>query len=122
MKLVVKNPNKIITDAFIHVPSKLATCVFINSASRFNSEKWVRPDTVCSGVNDDRMVEIEYEFFMPGISADDFNVETDIDTVTVTAENENDNIVLRRLVFELHSKGQLWYMYCDDTVYDENKQ
>ena len=121
MKVDVKNPNGIITNAFIVVPSKLATCLFINSASKFNSEKWVRSDGVCSGPNDDRMEEIEYEFYMLGILDDDFVPETDMDTVTITAENEAENKVLMRLAFELHTKGQLWYMYCDESVYSKRE-
>lgn len=113
MKIEVKNPNKIVESAFISkYGTKLATSVMINI-----KERGIRPDCVGSGQNEKGMEESIYYFYAPDISAEDLNLDTNTDVVMITAESEEDNEVLRRWVFELHCKTQLWFMYCDKSVF-----
>ena len=114
MKLEVKNPNNIVRDAFIDVPTPLATSLFINTA-----EQCVRPNATGGLRGGDTMDEEEFQFYPEGWETKKKIGDWEYDSVTLTAETKDECQVLRRLAFELHSKRQLWFMYCDESVYTE---
>ena len=102
MKIIVTNPNKIVSSAFIDNETELSFSVFINT-----TERWVQPD--CCQSADDYLV---FEFM---------NEECDrselFDSVRLTAESEDDCKKLHRLYFTLHDKDQLWYLFLKEEVY-----
>lgn len=112
MKVEVKNPNGIVVSAHVHVPTRLATSLLINT-----TERWVRPDSRGGTRGGGEMDQDEFAFWPADweTRGDDWQE----DVVTLIAENDEDCSVLRRLAFELHDKDQLWFMYCDDSVYTE---
>lgn len=105
MKINISNENGIIENAFVEM-SELSLSLFINSV-----EKYATLASIMSGHIEEGIEENTYEFW-----GDEEG--TKIDKVTITSENEKEAEFLRFLAFELHTKGQLWFMYCDPKVYE----
>lgn len=102
MKIQIKNNNGIIVDAYTESINDLSMSLIINTSKRY-----AFPDShSCS------KGEYGFEFFN-----DD---DSDFDQVLLLAETEKEEKELSRLVFELHSKQQLWFLFLDKSVYQED--
>jgi len=95
LKLIVENPNSIVTDAFIK-SSELSFSLFINTV-----EKWVMFDSYICGP-----MEITWNY----------DKDEQSDTVTLIAETEHEKEILNRMHFTQHCKDQLWILLPDDKV------
>jgi len=98
MKININDKNGVIDSAFID-EAGLSFGVFINT-----KYKGVKPYCTSSG-------EGRYTWYF---HSDNESCLEDI--VTLSAETEEDNNILDRLVFELHNKNQLWFLFLDNSV------
>jgi len=99
MKIKTQNKNGIVDNAFMRY-GKQSFSLFINTTHR-NVEPCYRHS---------EKNKMEFVFYCEG-------GET-FDSVAIIAENEKDNEILNYLVFNLHCKDQLWFLFLHDEIYE----
>ena len=96
MKLTVTNPNNIVQNALIK-QNNLSFSLIINTR-----DKWVDYDNVMSS-----SLEVRFTYFKGNLQ----------DSVSLIAETDDDQKILRRVRFNLHDTDQLWILFPKDEVY-----
>lgn len=105
MKVVVNNPNNIVSDAFLGENNDLSFSLFINTV-----ERGVYPDSESSsGGWKDKCSEISLCYY-----PEEDNCT--MDTVTIIFDKENERKYFWQR-FSLMCKDQLWLLFVNEKVY-----
>lgn len=108
MKLIVKNPNKIVSSAFIEeAESGDSWSLYINT-----NNKWV--DFSCHSIGCSSIDLLDELVFYFNSGKNNLNLD---DKVIVKAGSEEENEKLNRLMFKSHDKSQIWLLFPKEEVY-----
>ena len=104
MQIEITNPNGIITSAFFECSNNKCFSVIINTKN-----KYITSDCAITSYISNTLLYKGFSF------TNENSLEEDI--VKLIPDSLEDQNILKRLVFLLHEKDQLWYVFLDASLY-----